>query len=173
VVFYAREWTPRRAVPLGSLALEELHARRPGTRVVAFGMPFDPELPVPYEQLGIVSPERLSWVYSEGTVGLCLSLTNYSLIPQEMMACGMPCVDLAGGSTEAELGGDGGVELAAADPVALADALEALLDDRERWQHRSRAGIEVAAGASWERAGQQVEAGIREALREREGVRTA
>jgi O-antigen biosynthesis protein len=168
VVFYAREYTPRRAVPLGALALEELRERRPGTRFVVFGMPEDPELPIPYEQLGIVSPERLSWVYSEGTVGLCLSLTNYSLIPQEMMACGMPCVDLAGGSTEAELGGEGGVELAAADPVALADALEALMEDRERWQRRSRNGIETAAAASWERAGEQVEAGVREALRQRE-----
>jgi glycosyltransferase involved in cell wall biosynthesis len=173
VVFYAREYTPRRAVQLGALALQELHARRPGTRFVAFGSPEDPQLPVPYEQLGIVSPERLSWVYSEGTVGLCLSLTNYSLIPQEMMACGMPCVDLAGGSTEAELGGDGGVELAAADPVALADALEALLDDGERWERRSRAGIAAAANASWQRAGEQVEAGVREALREREAVRTS
>jgi glycosyltransferase involved in cell wall biosynthesis len=79
-------------------------------------------------------------------------------------------VDLAGGSTEAELGGDGGVELAAADPVAIADALEALLDDGERWERRSRAGIEVAAAASWERAGAQVEAGVRESLREREGA---
>ncbi len=29
-------------------------------------------------------------------VGLCLSLTNYSLMPQEMLACGLPCVELAG-----------------------------------------------------------------------------
>ena len=36
---------------------------------------------------------------AEATVGLCLSLTNYSLIPQEMLACGLPCVDLAGAST--------------------------------------------------------------------------
>ena len=50
--------------------------------------------------------------YAEAAVGLCLSLTNYSLIPQEMMACGLPCVDLAGGSTDAELGRDGGVEVA-------------------------------------------------------------
>jgi glycosyltransferase involved in cell wall biosynthesis len=85
-----------------------------------------------------------------------------------MMACGMPCVDLAGGSTEAELGSDGGVELAEADPVALADALEALLGDPERWERRSRAGLELAAAASWERAGEQFEAGLREALRERE-----
>ena len=65
-------------------------------------------------RLGIVAPERLSWAYSEATVRLCLSLSNLSLIPQEMMACGLPCVDLAGGSTEAELGDQGGVQLASA-----------------------------------------------------------
>jgi O-antigen biosynthesis protein len=173
VVFYAREYTPRRAVPLGALALEELHRRRPDARFVAFGMPEDPKLPVPCEQLGIVSPDRLAQVYSAGTAGLCLSLTNYSLIPQEMMACGLPCVDLEGGSTEAELGADGGVELAAADPVALADALEALLGDEGHWEQRSQAGLELAASASWERAGEQVEAGLREALRERELLTTA
>ena len=36
---------------------------------------------------------------------MCMSLTNYSLIPQEMMACGLPCVDLAGRSPEAVFGG--------------------------------------------------------------------
>ena len=74
-------------------------------------------------------------------MGLCLSLTNYSLIPQEMMACGLPCVDLAGGSPEAEFGTDGPVELSAADPIALADALERLLDDEELWRRRSEAGL--------------------------------
>ena len=44
-----------------------------------------------------------------GTVGLVMSMTNYSLIPQEMMACGLPCADLAGGSSEAVFGSDGPV----------------------------------------------------------------
>jgi len=99
---------------------------------------------------------------------VCLSLTNYSLIPQEMMACGLPCVDLAGGSPEAEFGKDGPVELADPDPIAIADAVEALLRDPDRWRRRSEAGIEFAAGATWERAAMQVEEGLREALRERQ-----
>jgi glycosyltransferase involved in cell wall biosynthesis len=101
-------------------------------------------------------------------VGLCLSLTNYSLLPQEMMACGLPCVDLAGGSTEAELGRDAGVEYAEADPVALADAMEALITDTERWERRSEAGLTMADSASWDVAARQVEHGLREALREQE-----
>ena len=137
-----------------------------------FGQAEELKLPFEYELLGVTSPEVLSWHYAEATVGLCLSLTNYSLIPQEMLACGLPCVDLAGGSTEAEIGRDGGVELAEADPVALADALERLLADEEHWLRRSSAGLAFVETASWDVAGQQVEAGLREALREREGPLT-
>jgi O-antigen biosynthesis protein len=168
VIFYARDYTPRRAVPLGVLALQELHARRPDLRFVLFGQPGNALLPIPYENLGIVPPERLSWAYSDATVGLCLSLTNYSLIPQEMLACGLPCVDLAGASTEAELGRAGGVELAEGDPIAIADAIELLLEDRHLWERRSAAGLAQVREASWDAAGEQVEQDLREALRERE-----
>ena len=168
VIFYSRPFTPRRAVPLGGLALEELHRRRPDTRFVLFGHADEMQMPFPYELLGVVSPELLAWNYSEATVGLCLSLTNYSLIPQEMMACGLPCVDLAGGSTEAELGASSGAALADADPVAIADELEKLLDDPEEWRRRSEAGRALVETASWEVAARQLEAGLREALREQE-----
>ena len=88
-------------VPLGVLALQELHRRRPDTRFVLFGDDGRVETPFPYEHLGVASPEQLSWAYSEATVGLSLSLTNYSLIPQEMLACGLPCVELAGAASRA------------------------------------------------------------------------
>ena len=166
VIFYARAGTARRAVPLGVLALEELCARRPGTRIVAFGQAAPLKTAFANESLGVATPERLARAYSEATVGLCLSLTNYSLIPQEMMACGLPCVDLAGGSSEAVFGADGPVDLAAADPVALADAMEALLDDESHWQAKSEAGLAYVADACWDRAAEQVEGGLREALRQ-------
>ena len=37
IIFYGRDVTPRRAVPLGLLALQELHRRRPSVRIVMFG----------------------------------------------------------------------------------------------------------------------------------------
>jgi glycosyltransferase involved in cell wall biosynthesis len=164
VLFYGRDATARRAVPLGLLALDELKRRRPGVRIVIFGQ--EKRLPTSfaYEHLGIVSPAELARHYSEARVGVCLSLTNYSLIPQEMMACGLPCVDLAGGSPEAEFGADGPVELSAADPMALADSVERLLDDDALWRRRSGAGLEFVRDATWEHAGRQVEAGLRAAL---------
>ncbi|HEX2160320.1 MAG TPA: glycosyltransferase [Thermoleophilaceae bacterium] len=165
IIFYARAATARRAVPLGLLALEELCARRPDTRVIAFGQERPLKTSFQTISLGVAAPARLAAAYAEATAGLCLSLTNYSLIPQEMLACGLPCVDLAGGSSQTVFGADGPVVLADADPIALADALEALLDDERHWRAKSSAGIEFVADASWDTAAKQVEAGLREALR--------
>ena len=164
VVLYARDSTPRRAVALGKLALEELHRRRPATRIVLFGG--DREHQTRY-------PRREPWRDIAGCgcpsctrrprSGLSLSLTNYSLIPQEMLACGLPCVELAGRSVEHEFGRDGPIALAPPDPIALAGAIERLLDDPAERERRSRAGIELVAGRTWERATEQVEDGLRTA----------
>jgi|GEM_PF-88919 len=174
VIFYARDITPRRAVPLGMLALQELHARRPGLRIVLFGDIEPADAPFPYEHLGVASPDQLAWAYSQATVGLCLSMTNYSLIPQEMLACGLPCVDLAGFCSETVFGADGPVELAPFEPVALADAIERLLDNEAAWTRASAAGLEFVAARTWDRAAEQVDAGLRTAVRLREsGAPTA
>ena len=168
VVYYARYATPRRAVPIGLMALAELHRRRPDVRIVLFGTDEVLDASFPYEHIDVLSPTQLSWLYSEATVGLCLSLTNFSLMPKEMLACGLPCVELAGISAESIFGSDGPLELAPFEPQAIADALERLLDDREHWQRRSQAGIEFVASHTWDHATDEVEAGLRHALRERE-----
>lgn len=165
VIVYARTVTHRRAVGLVVMALEELVVRRGRKiRVQMFGDEYPLPAPFDYEFLGLVRPESLSWAYSQATVGVALSLTNASLAPLDMMACGLPCVDLAGGSSESVYGDGAGVEYAAFDPVSLADAIERLLDDPQLRHERSQAGLEFAAGRSWERAGAQVEALLRSAV---------
>ena len=133
VIYYARHATPRRAVPIGLMALAELKRRRPGRAHRAVRHRRSPRTPPStYEHLGVLSPEQLSWLYSEATVGLCLSLTNFSLMPKEMLACGLPCVELAGISAESIFGADGPLELAPLDPNRIADAIERLLEDPQR-----------------------------------------
>jgi glycosyltransferase involved in cell wall biosynthesis len=145
-------------------ALAALCRQRPRTRVVVFGDRAGPEAPFGYENAGVATPDALARLYSEGTVGLCLSLTNVSLTPQEMLACGMPCVDLDGPSTRAA--GDGGaVTLAPFDPEAMAAALARLLDDEAQWRRRAEAGRALVAERTWERTATEVEAGLRDALR--------
>jgi glycosyltransferase involved in cell wall biosynthesis len=170
VVYYARHSTDRRAVPVGLMALEELYRRRPGTRIVLFGTDKPPLTSFPYEHLGVLGGAQLAALYSEATVGLCLSLTNFSLMPKEMLACGLPCVELAGVSAESIFGSDGPLELAPLDPRQLAAAIERLLEDRALWERRSQEGAAFVASHTWDVATDQVETGLRHALREREAT---
>ena len=168
VVFYCRPPTGRRAFALGRMALAELKERHPDLRIVAYGAREQVPMAFAYEHAGIASPVELSWLYSQATVGLSLSMTNYSLIPQEMLACGLPCVDLQHPSTEGVFGNDGPVSLAPFRPNAIADAIDELLRDDELWERRSRAGIEFVAEKSWEHVADVVEDELRHALRLRE-----
>ena len=156
VLFYARAATPRRAVPLGLLALNELHARRPHTEIALYGDAAPITAPFQLTQLGILDPPAVALAYAEAGAGLVLSLTNHSLVAQEMVACGLAAVELRTPSTEAAFG-DSPIELAEATPGALAAALERVLDERGA---RAQAGHEWAATRTWEAAAAAVEAGL-------------
>ncbi|MCW2986128.1 MAG: hypothetical protein JWR63_3698 [Conexibacter sp.] len=164
ILFYSRAVTPRRATSLGILALDELHRRRPELEIALFGDSRKLATPFPHRHLGVLPPDRLAHAYASATVGLVLSLTNPSLVPTEMLACGLPVVDLASASMQATFGGDGPIALAPVHPVAIADALEHLLDDLLDRAERSRAGTALAAGRTWARAAEQVETGLLAAL---------
>lgn len=153
VVFYARSFTERRAVELGLLALEEVKRHRPDTRIILYGTNELVRAPYSYEHLGVVSPERLQRLYSEATIGLSLSLTNYSLIPQEMMACGLPVVELAGRACEGVFGADGSIiSLALDNSVDIAERVIELLDDDAKREAQSRAGLEFSKTHTWHEA---------------------
>jgi len=164
VIFYTRLVTARRAVPLGLLALEELVRRRPDVEVVLYGDVQAPALAFPHVHLGVLTWERLAALYAEATVGMVLSLTNPSLVGLEMMACGLPTVELASESMLASFGRDGPLILTDPDPLALAGAIESLLDDAPLRGRLGAAGTELVARRSWERAAEQVEDGLRIAL---------
>jgi glycosyltransferase involved in cell wall biosynthesis len=164
VLFYARAVTPRRAVALGLLALEELKRRRPKVEVALFGEARPIRTPFKYLDLGVMAPDKLAHAYASAAVGLCLSMTNPSLVPTEMMACGLPVVDLDVPSMRATFGATGAVELAPFDPLAICAAIERLLDDLVLRAERSRAGTELVAARTWASAAEQVEGGLRAAL---------
>jgi glycosyltransferase involved in cell wall biosynthesis len=161
VAFYARAVTPRRAVPLGLLALRELTARRPQTRVVLFGEAREIAAGFEHEHMGVLSGDELAALYNEATVGLVLSMTNPSLVPTEMLACGLPVVDLASDAMLQTFGDDGPVALADFDPVALADTLARLLDDAAERELRCAAGLALAATRTWSAAAEQVERALK------------
>jgi glycosyltransferase involved in cell wall biosynthesis len=165
VLAYARAVTPRRGVPLVLLAMEELHHRRPAVEIALFGEARPIAASFPYRDLGVLDPPALAHAYASSVVGLVASLTNPSLVPTEMLACGLPVVDVASDAMIATFGADGPIELSEPDPLRLADAVERLLDDLVLRAERSRAGIELASTRTWDRAAAQVETGLREAVR--------
>jgi glycosyltransferase involved in cell wall biosynthesis len=171
VLVYARAVTPRRAVPLTLMAMEELHRRRPDIEIALFGEARRIATPFPHRHLGTLDPPALAHAYASAAVGVVASLTNPSLVPVEMLACGLPVVDVASDAMRATFGDDGPIELAQSDPLHIADAVERLLDDLVVRAERARMGMEFAATRTWERAAEQVEAGLRAALHEAAAAR--
>jgi glycosyltransferase involved in cell wall biosynthesis len=171
VLFYARAVTARRAVPLGLLALAELHRRRPDVAIALFGESRPLSIGFPAQELGVLAPQALAGAYREATVGVVLSMTNPSLIGPEMLACGLPVVELDAEAMRATFGRDGPLLLAPPDPVALAAAIEDLLDDPAQRVRRAQQGLELAAGRTWSAAATTLEAELRDALARAGSVR--
>jgi glycosyltransferase involved in cell wall biosynthesis len=168
ILFYARPATPRRATELGVLALAELVERRPNVRVVAYGDVKKPYAPFDYAFLGVVPPARLARLYNQATVGLVISLTNYSLVPKEMMACGLPVVDVRGASIESVFGSEPeAIALADRDPLSLAAELASLLEDPQRRQRSTAAAHAFVQEMTWEATAATIEHQLRGWLAER------
>ncbi len=146
VIFFAKPEMPRRCYEIGVRALRELHALRPDVEIVFYGSSHQPSVDFPVTQLGMLpGPDDLAKLYNEATVGLAFSTTNPSLVPYEMMACGLPVVDLA--RTDNEMNYDGRLDiarLANPDPIAMATEIASLLADREEQASRSANGLAFA-----------------------------
>ena len=162
---YARKETERRAVDLALAAVATLIERRPGVRVVLFGSNGRVKAPFPCEDAGVLSPAELAALYRRASAGVVFSLTTHSLVAQEMMASGLPVVELEGENVASALGGGGEVvELAERTPTAIADSLERLLYDREYAAAMAVRARTFVEGRTWDRAGDQVEAALQEFL---------
>jgi glycosyltransferase involved in cell wall biosynthesis len=157
VVFYARAVTPRRAVPLGLLALAEMARRRPALEIALFGEDRPLDVPFKHTNLGVLSAEELAALYRRATLGMVFSLTNPSLIGLEMMACGLPCMELASESMLASFGHNEALQLADPEPPALCSALARLLEDHGLQTRLALAGPALVSGRTWRQAAGQLQ----------------
>ncbi|MFP4352221.1 MAG: hypothetical protein ACLFRP_06240 [Puniceicoccaceae bacterium] len=150
IVFYARAATSRRVVEIGVLALELLAARRTDFVVDFFGEDLsDFEAPFDSVNHGVLDAAALARLYRAGTVGVVFSATNHAILPKEMMACGLPVVELTGENLEG-IYPPGTVRPTRPEPFAVARTLEELLDDSARRASQREAGLAFAAGISWD-----------------------
>jgi glycosyltransferase involved in cell wall biosynthesis len=156
VVFYARHETRRRGTELGLLALALLKRMRPDVEVVLFGSDALPyRLPFEFTPAGILGEHELADLYRGAAVGLSVSLTNYSLVPQEMLACGLPVVEMNLPPLRAAYpDASHGIRLAPPTPAGIADALAEVLSLTEPESQRAReAASRLVSHLSWSEAG--------------------
>ncbi len=167
VVFYAKPSTPRRAYSLGLLALEEFHRRHPDVPIHLFGENVG-ALPFPAQRHGVITPSELNALYNRCLAGLCLSVTNISLIPFELLAAG--CIPVVNDARHNRLVLDNPhVRYVQPTPGELAAALSDVVSATPPGQREERARAAAASMADlpWDAAGAAVE---RVLLRELRGV---
>ena len=92
------------------------------------------------EQLGIISIEECNDLYNKCKVGLCMSASNPSRIPFEMMAAGLPVVELYRENNLYDFPDDG-VLLADSTPESIATSILKIIDDESLQKSMSDAGI--------------------------------
>jgi hypothetical protein len=126
VCYYCRPGTPRRAYELAMMALDLFAAARPNVEIHLFGRPAG-RVGFRATDHGLLTPEQLNALYNRCIAGVCLSATNSSLVPHEMLAAGcIPVVNDAG-HNRMVLDNDH-VAYSLATPFHLSQALTALVD---------------------------------------------
>lgn len=151
VFFYTRPPTARRAFELGILVLREVCKKMPNVRVVLAGWDVRGyEIPFPHEHAGLVELDQLAKLYSQCDVALVLSCSNLSLLPLELMACGVPVVSNRAPYTEWLLS-DEHAMLAAPNIEGLARAVTDVLGDPVLANRLRRTGQAFAEGTSWKK----------------------
>lgn len=160
VFFYARPPTPRRAFELGLLVLNAVWERMPDTHFVLAGWDTAAyHIPFPHLACGTLALDDLPDLYSQCDVALVLSLTNASLLPLELMACGCTVVSNRGPNVEWLLD-DKVAVLAESSPEGLTEAVCELLQDDVRRQALSARGEAFARAQTWDAVAQEFEAAL-------------
>ena len=165
IAFYVRRSTPRRLYELALLALRSLFDLGDYFEVITFGEEELPDLgiPVKVQHAGILDSQNLANLYRKCTIGFVLSGTNYSLVPNEMMACGLPVVDIDAEHTRLSYQPET-VLLAEPTPSGLAASLSILLNNPSLRESFANRGIAATKNLNWDCSNQIIETFIKESL---------
>lgn len=146
VLFFAKADSYRRLADLGLDGLSIVRKLMPNVPIGIFGT--DPNLVVPgvINHGRIPTLEGLAALYRQYAVGVAFSTTNPSLIPYEMMACGLPVVDVIVRDDKfPKFGNDSAAKLVSPNSNALAQGIIELLNDSLLQQELRSKGITLAA----------------------------
>ncbi len=140
ICFIFQPEKPRRCYDMGLKALKLVKALRPDIKIYLYGSPDKMDVGFECENLHIIPITECNKLYNKCKAGLCISASNPSRIPFEMMAAGLPVVDLYRENNLYDMP-DGGVLLADSTPEAIATALISIIDDEKLAQKMSKFGL--------------------------------
>lgn len=141
VCFIHQPEKTRRCPKLGLQALRVVKERMPDVEIFVYGSARAPDVDFEVSHLGIISPPQLAQLYNYCRAGLCLSTSNPSRIPFEMMAAGLPVIDLHRRNNIFDMP-DSACLLAFQDAESIAEAVCTVLNQDERASAMSSAGPE-------------------------------
>ena len=157
IAAYIRFGTPRRLSELIVFALNILSKERNDFEVMFFGddhVPFNVHFP--NKILGVLPHSKLGELYRSCDIGCVFSGTNYSLIPIEMMAAGLPVIEFDGENIRSTFP-ESTVSLAKPDPKSIKEALSYLISNPEKRKLQAEEAIHFVKNFSWHSSAKSVE----------------
>lgn len=156
LLFYARPETPRRAFDLGILALSAVKEHIPSVEIILVGGDLGRyRLPFSFKNYGRLPIAELPRLYSRCDAALVLSMTNLSLLPLEIMACGCPVISNCGPNVEWMLN-ETNCKLSPPTVSSLAEAIIAVISDEHERNRLIDNGLDYARSTSWQREADKV-----------------
>lgn len=156
LLFYARPETPRRAFELGVLAINDVKKHMPSVDVLLVGGNLSRyNLPFSFKDCGRLPISELPHLYSQCDAALVLSMTNLSLLPLEIMACGCPVISNCGPNVEWMLNSTN-CKLSRPTVSGLAEAIISVLSDERERKQLIKNGLDYARSTSWKEEAKKV-----------------
>lgn len=139
VCFICQPEKKRRCARLGIAALAIVKYLKPDINIYLYGSIEQVDVWFEHKNLKLLSVEQCNRLYNKCTVGLCISASNPSRVPFEMIAAGLPVVDIYRENNLYDLPPQA-VSLAHYTPQAIAQAILDILCHPAKRKEMSEAG---------------------------------
>lgn len=149
ICFVYQPEKPRRCSAIGIEALRIVKYLRPDVKIYLYGSAQKGYVSFQHTNLGIISLQECNALYNRCKVGFCISSSNPSRIPFEMMASGLPVVDIYMENNLYDMPPEA-ITLAHYTPESIAEALIFILDSQELQAKMSDAGKRFMRGRTLE-----------------------